>query len=189
MGDFLVSENRTRVQAATKQFEWTNKLYTAKGLLQGYTADLEGDDAFAQAAEQAEVDNIFQELQVMIEEHHESNPHELAQQVANDRLGNFQQLKTGFSANSIARILSGAQSIRLSMQFAKSQDAQLAGKCKQYMDAVEGLEGFDDMEKFFNDLLKGLENSDLGELLAGALRLGNLSSLLSELGGWEDIAT
>jgi hypothetical protein len=158
-------------------------LYSAKGLLQGYTAETEGDDAFEMAAEQAKVDETFQELQVMIEEHHQSNPHELAQQVANDRLGNFQQLKTGFTSNSIARVLSGSQSIRLSMQHAKAQDAQLSGKCKEFMDAVEGLEGFDDMEEFFNNLLKGLENSDLGELIAGALRLGNLSALLSELGG------
>ena len=189
MGEFITDSNKTRLQASTKQFEWTNKLYTAKGLLQGYTAEAEGDDAFEMAAEQAQVDEIFQELQVMIEEHHESNPHELAQQVANDRLGNFQQLKTGFSANSIARLLGGAQSIRLSMQYAKSQDAQLAAKCKQFMDAVEGLEGFDDMKEFFESMFNGLENSELGELISGALRLGNLSTLLSELGGWEDIAT
>lgn len=189
MSEFILDTNKTRLQASTKQFEWTNKLYTAKGLIQGYTAESEGDDGFAMAAEQANVEEIFQELQIMIEEHHESNPHELAQKVANDRLGNFQQLKTGFSANSIARLLSGAQSIRLSMQHAKAQDAQLTGKCKEFMDAVEGLDGFDDMKDFFEGLFGGLENSELGELIAGALRLGNLSALLSELGGWEDIAT
>ena len=59
MSEFILDTNKTRLQASTKQFEWTNKLYTAKGLIQGYTAESEGDDGFAMAAEQANVEEIY----------------------------------------------------------------------------------------------------------------------------------
>ena len=135
-------------------------------------------------------DLIFSQLQTMIEEHHEMSPHEMARTVADDRLGNYAQSLTGLTSGSIPRLLSGAQSVRLSLQTALSQDQQLSGKCKQFMDAVEGLEGFQDMEDFFNSLLGGLENSDIGAQIAGALRMGSVSALLSELDGpWEDIAS
>jgi hypothetical protein len=68
-----------------------------------------------------------------------------------------------------------------------NEDRQLAGQCKAYMNAVEDLEGFQDMKDTFDKLFEQLGLSDIGAQLSGALQLGNLSALLAEAGIPEDL--
>ena len=187
----MLDPNKTRVQASTKQVAWVGQLYSAKGLLKGVTSEVTGPpgDAFAEAAAQQNVDQYFADLQDFIEVSNVTNQHETARDIANDRLGNFAQSITGISSASVAKVLSGAQSARISLNSGITSDSQLSGKCLLFINAVENLESFDAMEDFFNSLFGGLENSDLGSQLAGMLRMGSISSLLAEFGLGEDFAS
>ena len=189
MSTFVLDPNKTRVQASTKQVGWIGELYSAKGLLMGVTSEVDGFDAFASAAAQQNVDQMYSDLQNYIEISSVESQHETARDIADNRLGNFAQALTGLTSTSVAKVLSGAQSARISLNSGITSDSQLSGKCLSFINAVENLEGFQEMEDFFNSLFGSLENSDLGSQIAGLLRMGSLSALLSELGEWEDLAS
>ena len=112
MSTFVLDPNKTRVQASTKQVGWIGELYSAKGLLMGVTSEVDGFDAFASAAAQQNVDQMFSDLQDYIEISSVESQHETARDIADNRLGNFAQALTGLTSTSVAKVLSGAQSAR-----------------------------------------------------------------------------
>tara|TARA_Y100001937_G_C7135662_1_gene339880 strand:- start:7468 stop:8928 length:1461 start_codon:yes stop_codon:yes gene_type:complete len=112
----------------------------------------------------------------------EGDPHQDAWDTANSYLGNITQGLSGTSNTHTSKALAGAQSVRLSMLKGIGEDRQLKGQCKNYMTAVENLEGFDEMKEQFDKLFEQLGMTDIGAQISGALQLGNLSALLAEAG-------
>ena len=191
MSTFIADPNKSIPAATTKQAVWIGELYSAKGLLMGVTSDVEGEfDAFVNAAAQSQCETYWDNLANFIEtESSVQEQHELARRVADDRLGNLDQALTGITPNSVGKMLAGAQSTRIQLLQGAGSDAGLASRCKVFCDSVEALDGFDDMEEFFNILLSNFEDTQLGSQIVGALRNGNLEALLSQLGPYEDIAS
>lgn len=189
MEEFLTDPNKTTVQAHTKQIGWSVSLNRAKALLMGLTSEPPAGqpDAFRSAEAMAMANEKFDKIRDVITEQSLKDPHNDAWTTANSYLGNVAQGLSGQSSSHTAKALSGAQSVRLSLMAGLNEDRQLAGQCKAYMNAVEDLEGFQDMKDTFDKLFEQLGLSDIGAQLSGALQLGNLSALLAEAGIPEDL--
>lgn len=145
-------------------------------------------DSFAQASQQSQVDTLFGNLITYIESSSENSPHNQAWRTANQYLSNADSEKISRSAGAVGHLLAGAQSVRFSLLDGIYDDRTLQGHCLAFTTAVENLEGFDDMKNFFDNLISSLGASNISSKIADALRLGNLSSLLSELGVSTDLS-